>query len=291
MGVIQVLEENGIGVDVISGTSMGAYVGALWAAGYNGTELAAFAAEIRRPKDLWSRLDLAIPPVRGLFFGTAIRMRLAAALRGATFADLARELYVVATNLDTYERCIFSGGDVALAVHASFAIPGVCVPVEIDGRRYVDGGVVDPLPCGVLERAGCDVILAVSVVPSMEEIACGLTETVKAPSRNPLRRMFAAVNRSVNVFAAGNVVDTMRRSVTCAEIRLARTSARKAHVLIRPPVQTAAWHDYHRFQDYIESGRQAAEAQLPAIRARLSVNPSTGGDHETNYPALSSAIH
>lgn len=273
VGVIQVLEENGIAVDVVAGASMGAYVGALWAAGYDGAALEGFAAEIRSPRDLWGRLDLALPPVQGLFYGCAIKDRLAEALRGATFSSLLRELHVVAADLDTYERKVFTSGDVATAVHASFAIPGICVPVEIAGRRYVDGGIVDPLPVGVLASARCDRIIAVSVMPSFEEIAAGLspdpetTQDDEPRRRGLLGRLLQVLNQSVNVFAEGNVIDTLRRSVLAAQIRMAATSARRASVLLRPNIQSPTWHDYHNYRHYIELGRRAAESQLPALLA------------------------
>lgn len=290
VGVIQVLEENKIPVDVIAGASMGAYVGSLWAAGYDGAALQKFAAEIASPKDLWRRLDLVIPPVKGLFFGHGIRSRLALALLRATFESLPRELYVVAANLDTLERHVFHTGDVAMAVHASFAIPGICVPVEIDDTRYVDGGIVDPLPVGILEGAGCDITIAVSVIPSMSEIQSGLADPALEETPGFLRRWMGTFNRSWNVFARGNVIDTLRRSITAAEVRMAHTSARRANVVIRPDVRRDAWHDYHRYTNYIELGRRAAEASLPAIRALLST-PKMKGDRHENTLVLSGTTH
>jgi NTE family protein len=281
VGVIQVLEENDIPVDVIAGTSMGAYVGCLWAAGYDGKELEHFAAEIGSPKDLWRRLDLVIPPVKGLFLGNGIRERLEAALKGATFDCLQRELHVVAANIDTLERKVFSAGDVAMAVHASFAIPGICVPVEIDGYRYVDGGIVDPLPVGILSGVGCDLTIAVTVVPSMSDVQMAGAAVTEEAIPNVLVRSLRAINRSFNVFAHGNVIDTLRRSITAAEIRMAHTSARRASMVIRPAVTGSAWHDYHRYPNYIELGRRAAEASLPALFELLSNHNMKGDRHET----------
>ncbi|MGI8601617.1 MAG: patatin-like phospholipase family protein [Verrucomicrobiales bacterium] len=280
VGVIQVLEENGIAIDVIAGASMGAYVGALWAAGYSGRELQEFAAEIRSPRDLWGRLDLALPPVRGLFHGRMIKERLAAALKGASFADLLRELHVVAANLDTYERRVFSSGDVATAVHASSAVPGVCVPVEVEGCRYVDGGIVDPVPVGVLADLNCDRIIGVSVIPTFEDIARGAAPDPETPPVRPFRSRLKRLNRSFNVFADGNVVDTLRRSVLSAQIRLAHHSRHRADVLLRPQIVSTRWHDYHNYLHYIEMGRKAALAQLPALLALADRTLSKGGSNE-----------
>lgn len=280
VGVIQVLEENHIPIHVISGASMGAYVGSLWAAGYDGAALEKFAAEIASPRDLWRRLDLVIPPVKGLFKGDGIRSRLADALHGATFADLQKDLLVIAADLDTLERRVFHTGDVATAVHASFAIPGICVPVEINGRRYVDGGIVDPLPVGVLAGVGCDIIIAISVVPTFVQLQQGVESTAPSTPRSWTRRALHFLNKTVNVFAHGNVIDTLRRSLSAAEVRMAHTSARRATIVIRPEVGGNAWHDYHRYPNYIELGRRAALASLPALLEIISTTSTKGARHE-----------
>jgi NTE family protein len=269
IGVIQVLEENGIAIDAIAGSSMGAYVGALWAAGHTGEDLEEFAAEITGPRELWRRLDFAIPPVRGLIRGQGVRRHLATGLQNATFAGLKRRLFVVAADLDTLQRRVFCEGDVSEAVHASASVPGLCVPVEIDGHRYGDGGVVDPLPVDVLRAGGCDKVIAVNVLPSVSDVARGLT--ARSPRRG--RSWLSRLNRSVNVFAPGNVVELLRRSVFSAQIRLAEHSERLADVNIHANSSAARWHDYHRHADYIALGRRATEVLLPAILALQASAP------------------
>lgn len=283
IGVIQLLEERGIVIDAIAGASMGAYVGALWAAGYSGREMEGFAAEITSPRDLWKRLDLALPPVKGLIYGHGIRSRLADALSDMTFEQLQRELHIVTTNIDTYQRRVFSKGDVASAVHASAAVPGLCVPVEIEGHRYIDGGVVDPLPVSELRHAGCDIIIAVNVLPSITDVAQGLATTAPKSKQHWLSR----ANSTLNVFAPGNVVETLRRAVFSAQIRLAEESAHQADIVIRPTTR-ARWHDYHRYADYIAAGRLAAAEFLPSL-STLPHEPHPPERHE-NYPDTPSLV-
>lgn len=283
VGVIQVLEENGIAIDAVAGASMGAYVGALWAAGYSGKEMEGFAAEIATPRDLWNRLDLAVPPVKGLIYGRSIRARLADALHDVTFAELSHELHVVTTNIDTFQRRVFREGDVAEAVHASAAVPGLCVPVEIGGERYIDGGVVDPLPVGVLRKAGCDVVIAVNVLPSIKDVSRGLAAAKPRADLPWLSRL----NRAVNVFAPGNVIETLRRAVFSSQIRLAEDAAHEADAVIRPAA-SARWHDYHRYADYIAAGRRAAQDMLPDLFA-LTRDPHPPESHE-NDPDIPSLV-
>ncbi len=273
VGVIQVLEKAGIPIAMVAGSSMGAYVGALWCAGYTARDLTEFAAEIQRPRDMLRRLDFRFPPVRGLVRGLGIKRRLQDALHSATFGDLDRPLRVIAANLDTFERRVFTEGDVATAVHASLAIPGICEPVEIDGERYADGGIIDPLPVGELKRAGCDRVIAVTVVPSVAEVKHPHFSQAEGGFPFSWRKLLGRVNASVNVFAPGNVVDVLRRGIYTAQIRMSETSARKAELVIRPDIGRCPWHDYHHFASYIELGREAAQMALPAIRSLLAPAP------------------
>src|SRR5260370_34352751 len=108
------------------------------------------------------------------------------------FSELVRPLRVVAGNLATLERVVFSSGEVAEAVHASVAVPGICVPITIGGETYIDGGIVDPLPVDVLREMGVSRIIAGDVIPTPDRIRYGLQlEREMAPSnRKPLRSCF-----------------------------------------------------------------------------------------------------
>ncbi len=155
IGVIQVLEENGIEVDAVGGLRrMGAYIAAVWGAGYDGREMEKFAREVEGYRGLWRLMDLAILPQRGFLLTKRVRKRLEQTIGALHFPTLARPMRVVATRLDTLEHAVFSGGSVVDAVLASIAIPGVCVPVTLDGISYIDGGICDPLPGGCAHRNG-----------------------------------------------------------------------------------------------------------------------------------------
>ncbi|MBP7949356.1 MAG: patatin-like phospholipase family protein [Verrucomicrobiales bacterium] len=286
IGVIQILEENGIPVHAIAGTSMGAYVGALWASGCSGAELESLAAEMQHRRNLLELVDPAPPFVRGLVHGLKARHRLERTLAGATFESLPRSFFAVAGNVRTMRRRVFSSGSVAQAVHASFAIPGICVPVRIDGELYVDGGIVEPLPVPVLQQhAQVDWILAVNVVPSLDDVARCLPDPL-APATAGWRKIFSWLNRKWNVFAAGNLVEILQRSLVAAEVRMAEAAGREADVLVCPRFESNRWHDYHHWRHYIDLGRAAAQAALPQIRTLLAC-PSAG----RHFPAPSTPKH
>src|SRR6218665_210863 len=106
VGVLQVLEENGIEIHAIAGSSMGAYIGALWAAGFSGKKLGELAAEMQDKRTLWKLADPIVPPVKGLFRGAKGKAHLERSLGELKFEDLERELFVVTLDIDTRERVV-----------------------------------------------------------------------------------------------------------------------------------------------------------------------------------------
>ncbi|MEZ5323883.1 MAG: patatin-like phospholipase family protein [Verrucomicrobiales bacterium] len=283
VGVIQAIEELGVPIYAVAGCSMGAYIGALWNFGCSGAEMEKLAATINRPRDLLGLVDPAFPPGRGLIRGRKVKARLERTIGDARFSDMKRPLRVVATRLDTFERVVFSHGKVADAVHASLAIPGVCVPVELKGAHYSDGAILDPLPVEVLRRMGCDHIIAVSVIPRVSEMsaACGQFYEEKRPWL-----------QGFNPFATGNFIDTLRRSVLSAEIRLADDSGRNADVLIEPEVREGGWHDYRQWPFYIERGRDAAFARTEELLALCADGePDDSGKITKIYPIEKETDH
>ncbi len=289
VGVIQVLEENHIPICAIGGSSMGAYVGALWAAGLTPAQLEERAAEIRDQKVLWRLLDFIVPPVSGLIRGNRIREHLERDLGTQTFADLEKPLMVVATDLDYLGPHVFESGSISQAVHASASIPAICAPVTIDGRRYTDGGASEPLPVSMLRhRYGLDHVIAVNVMPPGDHFDTR-TDPLTAVGTNTqggaLKRLFSRMSTTVNLLAYGNVLDTFRRALMSAQLRLISKEGLLADVLIQPDFKVSTWYDFENFQRYIQAGREAATAALPQIEALLHRNPKPDTDDENSpYP-------
>ncbi len=267
IGVLQILEENGIEIDCIAGASMGAYIGALWAYGLDGVQMERVAREHEGRWGLWSLVEPAIPPRQGFLRTRRVAHRLRRSIGEAHFSDLIRPLRVVATHLDTLERILFSSGEVAETVAASIAIPGVCVPVTIDGETYIDGGIADPLPVDVLEEMGIERIIAVNVIPPPEKLRYWLDQSrERGGDVSRFSKMRRAFSDRFNYFAHGNILDTMLQAVNGAQTRVAEASALHADVLIRPLACDAFWHDFRNPAKYIALGRKAAEDQLAELR-------------------------
>jgi NTE family protein len=164
---------------------------------------------------------------------------------------------------------VFQTGEVAAAVHASSAIPGACVPVALNGETYIDGGIADPLPVDVLEEMGIEKIIAVNTIPTPEYLRAYEALERERQARlgrraSPLRSF---VNRYLNYFAPGNVLDTILRSFTGAQMQVAEHSCLFADLVLRPLCLDGRWHDFRRPGKYIAIGRREAELHLEEIKS------------------------
>jgi NTE family protein len=291
LGVMQVLEENNIPIHAVSGSSMGAYVGSLWATNHSAEQMLELAAEMHNPNTMRKLADPVIPPIRGVFYGNKVKAQLARSIGPATFEETERRLLVIATNLDTYERVVFRKGSILDAVHASCAMPGIIVPVEIDGMRCTDGGVVDPVPVGALKKfTDVDYVIAVSTVPTLEDIdthtaaEATVEEEIEVELESWWQRALGILGSKINPGAKGNIIDNLRRSLRASQIRMAHDSCLRANVVIHPVSLGSQWHEYHDFENFIELGRRETLKALPEIQKLLE--PILINDNETTEKSL-----
>lgn len=290
IGVLQVLEENGIEVDVVAGTSMGAYIGALWAFGHDGQFIEAKARELEGRWGLFKLIDPAFPPRRGFIHGQAIKDRLERSIGDVRFEQLARPLRVVTTHFDTLERVVFDAGEVSAAVLASCAIPTVFVPVRINGETYIDGGIADPLPVGVLREAGIEHVIAVNIIPTPAFLRCAREHEREQGDLRPRHFSFLRLlNQQINYFAYGNVLDVTQRAVIGGQIRSAEESCRSADVVLRPLACDSRWHDFSNPGKYISLGRRVAGEHLDEIKKLVNPRTEAAHEHQTPHHELAAA--
>ncbi|MCU0858315.1 MAG: patatin-like phospholipase family protein [Pontiellaceae bacterium] len=173
--VLETLDELGIRPCKISGTSIGAVMGALYASGLSGKEIRELVHEWQTPRpekkhgflnrhDLrrWAALFDPSFDRSGLFKGEKIIRFLSDYIKYETFEDLKIPLTVTSADYGDASEVVFNSGDLLSAVRASIAIPGVFTPVELNGRLLLDGGIVNPLPYDLIQNE-CDVVIAVDV--------------------------------------------------------------------------------------------------------------------------------
>jgi len=253
IGVLQTLQRAGIPVDCLAGTSMGAVIAAGYAAGMSPAELEQEATAATRLHHLLSLADAGVPD-GGLLRGRRLMRYFERCLRQTSFADLHLPLAVVAVDLNTRREVVLREGPVALALRATTAVPGLFAPLELDGQRLVDGGLLNNLPVDVVRQMGAQVVIAVDVTATAETSFIGwagdhrwvpgkLTETLRA------------------------LEDAMGTLVMAAEER--KLCEYPPDVLIRPtaPPGVGVLTGYHRVAELVACGESAAQAALPQIQA------------------------
>jgi NTE family protein len=235
IGVIQVLEEQGIKVDLVAGTSAGSLVAALYAAGKNGREMATLAEGM----DEGAITDWAFP-TRGLIRGEALARYVRDKTGNRLIEQMAMPLGIVATDLSDGSAILFRSGDTGAAVRASSSVPAVFQPVKIGTREYVDGGLVAPVPVRFARQMGAELVIAVDITSPPEE----------KPGSDAVRMLlqtFSIMGRSINNY-----------------------ELRDADVVLRPKLDNVGSADFSARRRAIQAGREAALAALPLIRARIS---------------------
>jgi NTE family protein len=237
IGVIQVLEENGLRPDLVTGTSAGSVVAALYASGRSGAALGPMATSM----DESAITDWAFPG-RGLIRGEALARYIRAQTGGLAIEAMRLPLGIVATDLDSGEPILFQRGDAGMAVRASSAVPAVFQPVRIGGREYVDGGLVSPVPVRFARQMGAEVVIAVDISTPPDGNATG----------DPIRLLLQTFT-------------IMGRSISRLELR-------DADVVVRPALAGVSGSDFTERQRAIQAGRDAATAALPAIRQKIAAH-------------------
>jgi NTE family protein len=266
VGVLKVLEDNDVPIDLIAGSSMGSIVAIGYAAGIGADEMIEIA---RRIGTKWTTLSAVLDFTftrPGLLSGdrlARIFMPLAGEVRD--FTQLRLPCRTVATDIETGERVEIAAGSLEVAFRASSAVPMLWAPVKRDGRVLVDGGVSDPVPAEVVTRMGADVCVAVNAVPRLKK---GIDTVLSR-----LYRRLNAVNPLAYLAAAGGMpstFDIVMNAMQTLQHELGHFKAISADVRINPDLQAHTWIEFYRPLELIERGAEAAERALPDIRRALA---------------------
>ncbi len=275
LGVLKVIEEMGIPVDVVVGTSMGSVVGALYSSGLSVAdidrvvrdndwnqvlsdgpvyeELSMTRKREVRNHQLGGRLGLGSNGIKlpsGLREGQNVRLMLRHLTRHVAdincFSQLALPFGAVATDVETGEAVVLDHGDLVTAMRASMAIPGYFSPVELDGRLLVDGGPANNMPVSLARAMGADVVIAIDIGTPMSK-------------RDKMTNLLG-ISMQMSTMLARNTADQERRALT------------KDDVLIVPDLSTVATLDFEEMGDAITAGEAAARNALADYpwRARLA---------------------
>ncbi|MEN6325248.1 MAG: patatin-like phospholipase family protein [Syntrophomonas sp.] len=236
IGVLQVLKENDISFDFIVGSSMGAMVGGIYAAG----------ADIKMLDRMIEHMDTSLlfdihVPRMGFIAGKRITSFLNLVTKNKNFNELDFPLLATATDLISGQRIVLEEGSVADAIRASISIPGVFTPVKRDGMILVDGAVADRLPVEVARCRGADLVIAVDVT---------FSEGKQTVIKNAMDVILTAL-------------DIMGKQ----QFDLVHP---QSDILIQPRVNTYSPRDFEKSREIVDLGREAAEEKLDEIRNKIS---------------------
>jgi NTE family protein len=235
IGVIKMLEANGFQPEVVSGTSAGSVVGALYASGMDVFQLQKHAVAL----DEAGIRDVGLFG-GGLVKGQKLQDYVNTMVGGIGLEKMRRPFAAVATTLQTGERIVFTRGNTGQAVRASCSIPGVFEPVKIGDYHYIDGGVVSPVPVDAARQLGAEFVIAVDI-------------SSKAAGRTP-ENMLGVVNQTFMIMGE----------------KLGRQEMTRADIIIRPKVNDIGPVDFEQRNNAIIEGEKAALAVMPQVRAKLA---------------------
>lgn len=257
IGVLKTLERANIPIDVLAGTSMGGAIAAGYATGLDAAALQEHARKLSNVRMALRLLDWAVPGSGSLLHGKRLLSYLEDYLQQYTFDDLKIPLAVVAVDLNSGQEVVLQQGSVALAVRATVSVPGLFPPVGLDGKRLVDGGLLNNLPADVARQMGAEVVIAVDV---SSKIGDASDWESLAHQRLVPRGVLEIMSTLAEALA---ILTTPQQERKLAEAR--------PDVLIRPPVppDVTLLTGYTRADELIAIGEQAAEAALPQLESRL----------------------
>mgnify|MGYP001428611711 CR=1 FL=1 len=232
IGVLSVLEEAGVPIDCVAGTSMGAIIGASYCAGLTIAELKALAARAG-----WWDVSRPMLSATGLVTFNRMERWLEDTIGEYDVRDLAIPFAAVASDLVSGERVVLWRGRLCTAIRASCSVPGFASPIELDGRMLVDGGITDNVPADVARMLGADYVIGVDIfMPALRR------------RLGPLGQGLAAIETLVRHAGQGDA---------------------ECDCLIVPHMEGRSYFRFSHYEQFIALGEAAAREKLPTILAAL----------------------
>jgi NTE family protein len=301
IGVIEALEAAKIPIDFIAGCSVGAYIGAIYASG-SLDSLKKFLLRMDGKK-IFSYFDVVFPR-SGLLNGSRRVQELFSMHTDVqTFAELNIPLLMVATDLEQGEKVVIQSGNIIEALRATMSYPGLFAPVQVKGRWLVDGGLVDPVPVGVAQAMGAEVVIAVDLNSRIVSRArrsgthCGtakhtrLLDTVPAvgpepDSRSELMKKMAdfyenAENKLKNKTSgllgrdatSPDIIETVMTSIGIMQERITRINLAvdRPNILIQPRLGELKMMNFDQVAHAIEEGYIGVQEKLEDIQNLLAL--------------------
>jgi len=254
IGVLKVIEEEKIPIDVISGSSVGALIASLWVTGRSSAEILEITKEFKEPKYIWGLVDLTFP-LLGFIKGNKLYKFLKKYLGNKTFYDVRLPLKIIASDIKRKEAIILEKGLLADAIMASCTMPGVFAPFKFKQGLLFDGGVINPLPTEPLFKMGVKKIIAVNVTPSREDV---LKQYEKIKGAETPRRYYQNKLKT-------NILDIIFSSIEVMQLEIAGKEAQLADIVLHPDTSGLYWLELHRAKEFARRGEDEARKNLDKI--------------------------
>lgn len=268
IGVLKVIEEEKIPIDVIAGSSIGAFISSLWAIGKSSSEILAIAKEFKEPKYIWNLLDFTFP-LLGFIKGNKLYNMFKSYLGDKTFYDVKIPLKIVASDLKRKKSIVFDKGPIIDALMASCAMPGVFAPFFQKGEMLFDGGVINPLPTEPLFEMGAKKIIAVNLTPSREDlirqydqIKRGLSVKVEQIKKSEWFNLKGYLRKKFKV----NILDFIFSSFEIMQSEVALKEAQLADVVLHPDTSGLHWMELHKAEEFAKRGEEETRKNLDKIK-------------------------
>jgi NTE family protein len=269
IGVLRALDEAGIQIDMIAGTSIGALVGGCYLAGKL-DELEEFARSLTKRR-IFGLLDIHLGG-SGLFGGMKLTARMQEHMSGITFADLPKPFVCVAAEIRTGHEIWLSSGSLITAMRASYALPGVFEPVACNKRVLVDGALVNPVPVSVCRAHEQPLVVAVNlhydlfgraaVIKHSADAPDGDTDTTLVVDKGPSEREARLGITGVMVEAFNIIQDRISR---------ARMAGDPPDLALLPKLGHIGLTEFHRADEAIRLGYEVTKAQLGELERLQTV--------------------
>jgi len=252
------LEEEGIPIDCVAGSSFGAFIGALYAMGYDSAQLCDAVTRILNPSALRSFLTASLLrfSLSSLLGGKGMERGLRGVFGETEFKDLELPFAVVAVDLNSGSTITLKEGPVYLAVRASVSIPGIFSPLRLGNHYLVDGGILNPLPAQVAIDLGANIVIGTDLSNQAPLMAW--------PGES------ARGKKQQEHVASQNVIGILLRKIDIMQAYISERSTEKPKVLIRPRFGPHSPYDFvRRRAQFVKAGEDAAREMLPRLRTVL----------------------
>ena len=258
IGVLRVLEREGIPVDYLAGSSMGGVIAAGYAAGMSSCDLEREALAATRKRHMLRLADPGLPN-GGLIRGQQLLAFFEQEFGEKTFSDLRLPLALIAVDLNSHREIVLREGSVAMALRATTSLPGLFTPVEMNDWRLVDGGLLNNLPVDVAKRTGAEIVIAVDISQNRDE---GIGHWIG--------------NQRWIPSGISATLDVLDESLSTLIIAARENKLRQypPNVFIQPdlPININSVAGYGRVEELITAGERATEEHLGEIKTLLRPN-------------------